>query len=168
MAYANVLGTNEMLEQQVIRASHYYWDNRVMQADRFIWSWVNRKEPSTFGGNQEGLAAGATAITVANLFDSTESLNSQYHAHLGQTPTGPISVAMPTAAQLIAGLGMIVGDYFEFSYTNLSGNVITVTGNAGGLTEVGLMTIAGTTTARFRVYISAVGSGIEAGQLIRI
>ena len=66
---------------------------------------------------------------------------------------------MPTVAAIIAGTGLIVAEYFEFSYTNLSSNVITVTSTAGGLAEVGVMTIAATTTARFRVYIGSATTG---------
>jgi hypothetical protein len=168
MAQVNALAPSGLTSQLVLRPGHYYWDNSHLTADRFLYSFVNRIEPTCFGGNQQGLTAGQTAITLANLYNSSEAVNAAYHAHLGQTPAGDISVAMPTAAQIIAGTGMVVGEYFEFSYTNLSANVITVTASAGGLTEVGAMTIAATTTARFRIYISAVGSGVEAGQLIRI
>lgn len=168
MAQVNALAPSGITSQLVIEPGHYYWNNRELTANRFLYSFVNRKEPTCFGGNQQGLSAGQTAITLANLYNSSEAVNAAYHAHLGQTPAGNISVAMPTAAQIIAGTGMIVGEYFEFSYTNLSSNVITVTASAGGLAEVGVMTIAATTTARFRIYISATGSGVEAGQLIRI
>jgi len=168
MAYGNVLTTDQMLAQQVVRASHYYWDNRVLQADRFLWSWVNRIEPSTFGGNQHGLAAGDTAITADDLYNLSNDPNAQFQQPQGQTPGGAIGVAIPSAKVIIVRFGMIVGDYFEFSYTNLSGgNVITVSSGAG-ITDVGLMTIAGGTTARFRVYASNVSAGTYAGQLIRI
>ena len=62
-----------------------------------------------------------------------------------------------------------MSEYFEFSYTNLSGgNAITVTASAGGLTEIGSMVIAGGATARFRVYIGTITSGIEDGLIIRL
>lgn len=169
MAYSKVLAPVDMTNQLERRPGHWYWDNQLLTADRELWSWVNRVEPSNFGGNSVGLTAGATSITVTSFFDSSESNNAAYSAHLGQTPAGPISVAMPTAAQFISNFGFIVGEYFEFSYTNLSGgNAITVTASAGGLTEIGSMVIAGGATARFRVYIGTITSGIEDGLIIRL
>ena len=159
MAYSKVLAPVDMTNQLERRPGHWYWDNQLLTADRVLWSWVNRVEPTSFGGNQQGLAAGATAITVVDLFNIAEANNVAYHAHLGQTPAGNINVAMPTVAAIIAGTGLIVAEYFEFSYTNLSSNVITVTSTAGGLAEVGVMTIAATTTARFRVYIGSATTG---------
>jgi|TARA_B100000768_G_scaffold60378_1_gene58434 acetylornithine/succinyldiaminopimelate/putrescine aminotransferase len=159
MTYSNLLSPAQMAAQLRQLPGHRYWDNTKLQADRFLWSWVNRVEPTSFGGNQQGLAAGATAITVVDLFNIAEANNVAYHAHLGQTPAGNINVAMPTVAAIIAGTGLIVAEYFEFSYTNLSSNVITVTSTAGGLAEVGVMTIAATTTARFRVYIGSATTG---------
>jgi len=168
MAYSNALSPVQMTAQLRQLPGHRYWDNTVLQADRFLWSWSNRIEPTTFGGDQVGLVPGDTSINVTSFFNSSESNNAAYSAHFGQTPAGNISVAMPTAAQFIANFGFIVGEYFEFSYTNLSVNIITVTASAGGLTEVGVMTIAANTTARFRVYIGTITSGIEAGSLIRL
>ena len=65
---------------------------------------------------------------------------------------------------------MVVGEYLEFSFTNsgTGSNSVTVTASAGGWTEVGSMVIAAQTTARFRMYVSVIDSGLEAGSLIRI
>jgi|TARA_B110000285_G_scaffold225312_1_gene283355 hypothetical protein len=168
MTYSNALSPVQMTAQLRQLPGHRYWDNTVLQADRFLWSWSNRIEPTTFGGDQVGLVPGDTSINVTSFFNSSESNNAAYSAHFGQTPSSDISVAMPTAAQFVANFGFVAGEYFEFSYTNLSADIITVTASAGGLTEVGVMTIAANTTARFRVYISVATSSVEAGSLIRL
>ncbi len=167
MAQALALSPNDITNQMVLRPGHFYWDERKLEADRFLYSYVNRKEPTCFGGNQEGLAAGATTFAASALFDTSESVNAAYHAHLGQTPNDALSVTFPTAADIISTTGMVAGEFFEFSYTNLSTDaehIITVVAASGGLAEIGLMTIQKETTARFRVYISST----TAGQLIRV
>lgn len=168
MAYSNVLAPVDITNQLDRRPGHWYWDNQLLTADRVLWSWVNRLEPSTFGGDSVGLVPGDTSINVTSFFNSSSSNNAAYSAHFGQTPSSDISVAMPTAAQFVANFGFVAGEFFEFSYTNLSADIITVTSSAGGLSEVGVMTIAANTTARFRVYISVATSSSEAGSLIRL
>jgi hypothetical protein len=163
MAQALALAPSAITNQMELRAGHFYWDDRKLEADRFIYSFVNKKEPTCFGGNQEGLAAGATTFAASALYDTSDPTNAAYHAHLGQTPNDALSVTFPTAADIISTTGMVAGEFLEFSYTNLSTDaehIITVAAASGGLQEIGLMTINKETTARFRIYISSTTAGL--------
>ena len=112
----------------------------------------------------------ANTIATGNIYNPSNQVNSAYQANFYQTPTAPISVALFDVAGWVSISGMVVGEYLEFSFTNsgTGSNSITVTASAGGWTEVGSMVIAAQTTARFRMYVSVIDSGLEAGSLIRI
>lgn len=159
--------------QLVQRPAHKYWNSRVFEADRFLYSYVNRLEPFKYGGNAHALAAGDTAILAADIVNFDLSLadsvrNSIFTQHQAQDPAGDIEVDAPSAASIITAGGMIVGDYFEFAYANQSSNAITIDGTDNGLTEVGNMVIAANITARFRIAITVIGSGLEAGTITRV
>tara|TARA_R110000803_G_scaffold207142_1_gene274880 strand:- start:589 stop:1110 length:522 start_codon:yes stop_codon:yes gene_type:complete len=166
----NALAPSDITSQLVLRPGHWYWDNRKLTADRFLYSFVNRKEPTCFGGLSHTSAAGSTSIIVSNIYDSARPINSAYQAHIYQTPTSPLTVNLFSAADWITATGMVVGEYIEFSFTNLGtgANAITIAASSQGFQEIGDMEVSVQSTSRFRIYISVIGSGIEAGSLIRI
>lgn len=170
MAQVNALAPSGITSQLVIEPGHWYWNNRELTADRFLYSFVNRKEPTCFGGSSTTNAPGGTTIATGNIYNPSNQVNSAYQANFYQTPTAPISVALFNVAGWVSISGMVVGEYLEFSFTNsgTGSNSVTVTASAGGWTEVGSMVIAAQTTARFRMYVSVIDSGLEAGSLIRI
>ena len=51
MAQVNALAPSGITSQLVIEPGHWYWNNRELTADRFLYSFVNRKEPTCFGGS---------------------------------------------------------------------------------------------------------------------
>lgn len=133
-----------------IRPSHPYWNEKTLPADRLVYSFVNRNEQMDYQLDHDVLADDASAITVDNIFDAGILLC---------TPTSPVSKAVPSPADFAAGITSKyvtyqLDDSFDFTIINLNAtNAITITTPAG-LTAEGGMTVAGATSATFRMRVT--------------
>lgn len=105
-----------------------------------------------------GVGAEATQSTTATL-TATQLLG----GFINSVPAGAITLTLPTAANLVAGLkGCKVGDTFTCSIENTSGGANSITLAAGGATLRGGTTVAQNKSAILRGVVTNIGSGTEA------
>lgn len=96
----------------------------------------------------------STTLTIAQMLTGV----------IDGTPTGAASYALPTAANLVAGIANArVGDTFDFIINNKSGGANTITVTIGGATAIyGVATVAQSVCRRFTVVVTNVTGSSEA------
>lgn len=104
------------------------------------------------------LGTGSQTLVTANVQDGI----------LTSTPAAAATFTLPTAALLVAGsYGGLVGQGFEFTIVNLSGsNAITVAAGTG-VTLVGAVVVATSSSGTFYAMYTNVSAGTEAVTIYR-
>jgi hypothetical protein len=108
--------------------------------------------------------SGVRKSTITATADSATLTAAQLlSGHLRGVPTGAASYALPTAANMVAGLSSAaVGDTFDFVISNKSAGANTITVTAGGATLEGTVTVAQNVARSFRVVLTNVTASSEA------